>query len=122
MTTSLERERIDGAGLSDLVRGLFARAGVIRAPRPSGDDPTSRIRRAYWDLLALSERAGPGWRAPAQTPREHRAALEGPAWDRADTIVSTFERTRYGRGAAASDADEAERALRDVAVAVSATA
>ena len=75
---------------------------------------------AYWDLLAVSERAGPGWREAAQTPREHRAAMAGAAWDRADAVVHAFERVRYGPGVLDADADEAERALHEVVAAVSA--
>jgi hypothetical protein len=37
-------------------------------------------------------------------------------------VVAAFERFRYGPGARVSDAEEAERALRDVLDAVSSTA
>jgi hypothetical protein len=118
---ALEREHIDGVAMSDLLRGLFAQAERVRPPRPAGEDPAARVRRAYWDLLALAERAGRGWRAPAQTPREHRAALEGAAWRRSDVVVAAFERIRYAGVASAKDADDAERALHEVAAAVAAT-
>ncbi|OLC55954.1 MAG: hypothetical protein AUH85_07840 [Chloroflexi bacterium 13_1_40CM_4_68_4] len=116
----LERERIDGASITELVRAMFGAPDVGRATRPQGADPASRVRRAYWDLLAVSERAGPGWREPAQTPREHRAALEGAAWGRADAVVTAFERVRYGPGVVETDADEAEHALHELIAAVSA--
>ena len=118
----LDRERIAGASLGELARDMFGASAPARASRPSGSDPAARVRRAYWDLLALAERAGPGWREPAQTPREHRAGLHGDLWSRADAVVAAFERFRYGPGARVSDAEEAERALRDVLDAVSSTA
>ena len=116
----LEREGIDGATFLQLLRSMFGSRTLARAPRPQGDDAAARVRRAYWDLLAVSERAGPGWREAAQTPREHRAAMAGAAWDGADAVVHAFERVRYGPGVLDADADEAERALHEVVAAVSA--
>jgi hypothetical protein len=113
-STSVEREAIAGARLSDVVRGLFAKRAPKRAARPRGEDPHARIRRAYWDLLALAEGAGAGWRAPSQTPREHLAMLEGSAWRPAGDLVSRFEESRYADRASAEAAERAERALRAV--------
>lgn len=134
---TLERERVVGMSLRELLRRLTARP-PDRPPRPGGDDPAARVRRAYWDLLALADRAGARWRMPHETPREHLGALgslagaaelagasasageaaRAAAWAPADALVSAFERVRYGERASAAEADAAERALADVRRAV----
>ncbi len=110
----LDREAIAGGRLGDLLRGLFAGPVATRPSRPGGSDPHARVRRAYWDLLALAERASVGWRQAAQTPREHLATLPADALDAAREVVGPFEASRYAERADASTAERAERALREV--------
>jgi hypothetical protein len=68
-----------------------------RAPRDDGT-PASALRLIYWRLLALADRVGPGWRAPAETPSEHQLRITGadPRWAAASPIVAAFEDLRYG--------------------------
>lgn len=115
---SLEREHVTGMSLGDLLRRLTSRPQG-HPPRPGGDDAAARVRRAYWDLLALAERAGARWRMPHETPREHLGELGDGAWAPATAVVNAFERVRYGERANAADAEVAERALAEVRRAVS---
>ena len=110
----LERESVAGEGLAALLGSLFARRAAVRPARPRGDDPHSRVRRAYWDFLALAERGGGGWRAAPQTPREHLAGLSGDAWLVAGDVIAPFEESRYAERASEADADRAEQALREI--------
>lgn len=95
---SLEREHVDGIGLNDTLRRLFARAGPARRAPADDGTPAAAIRRLYWRLLELADGAGPGWRAPAETPAEHEARLAqaGARWRDAGPLVRAFESLRYG--------------------------
>lgn len=114
---SLERERVDGIGLGATLGALFPRRAP-RAGRPADDGTAAAaIRRLYWRLLELAERAGPGWREPAETPAEHEARLlaVGAPWRDAAPIVRAFEELRYGeRDPDARTVAEARAALRRV--------
>lgn len=95
---SLEREGVEGIGLRATFGGLLPR----RAPRRRGpsEDGTraGTIRRLYWRLLEIAERAGPGWREPSETPAEHsgRLGAAGERWLAAGPLVRAFEEVRYG--------------------------
>lgn len=95
---SIGREAVEGIGLGDTLSRLLP--GRRARPRAPTDDGTSAaaVRRAYWRLLELAEREGPGWRGPAETPAEHqrRLASTGERWQPAAEIVRTFEDLRYG--------------------------
>jgi hypothetical protein len=94
----LERTAASGLTLGATLRSLFPRRSVRRrAPRDDGT-PASALRLIYWRLLALADRAGPGWRAPAETPSEHQLRITGadPRWAAASPIVAAFEDLRYG--------------------------
>lgn len=95
---SLERERVEGLGLGATLRTLLPRRSPRRTPSPDDGSRASAIRRLYWRLLERAERAGPGWRAAAETPAEHEvrlAASEG-RWRAAAPLVRAFEEVRYG--------------------------
>ena len=94
----LERTAASGLSLGAMLRSLFPRRSVRRrAPRDDGT-PESALRVIYWRLLALADRTGQGWRAPAETPSEHQLRITGadPRWAAASPIVSAFEDLRYG--------------------------
>ncbi len=73
-----------------------------------GDDPATRVRRAYVHfLLHLEARDLP--RGPTQTPAELAAAVEAPR--ALATLTAAYERARYNpAGVAPADADAAEGA------------
>ena len=94
----LERTAASGLSLGAMLRSLFPRRSVRRrAPRDDGTRE-SALRLIYWRLLALADRAGQGWRAPAETPSEHQLRITGadPRWAAASPIVAAFEDLRYG--------------------------
>ena len=117
----LERVAASGLTLGATLRSLFPRRQTRRrAPRDDGT-PAAALRLIYWRLLALAERAGPGWRAAAETPTEHQRRIVGadPRWAAASPIVAAFEDLRYGERAP-DDATvvRAREALRAVEAAV----
>jgi hypothetical protein len=94
----LERSAASGWTLGATLRSLFPRrSSARRAPRDDGT-PAAALRLIYWRLLALAERAGPGWRAEAETPSEHRRRIVAAdaRWTGASAIVAAFEDLRYG--------------------------
>ncbi|MBI2323933.1 MAG: DUF4129 domain-containing protein [Chloroflexi bacterium] len=95
---SLEREHVEGIGLDDTLRRLFAPGRAQRRPPADDGTPAATIRRLYWRVLDLAEREGPGWRAPSETPAEHEARLTqaAPKWRDASPVVRAFEALRYG--------------------------
>ena len=106
----LERTTASGLTLGATLRSLFPRRSTHRrAPRDDGT-PAAALRLVYWRLLALADRAGQGWRAPAETPSEHQLRITGadPLWAAAAPIVSAFEDLRYGERA--PDLDTVARA------------
>lgn len=109
-----------GADLRELLgrlRSPFGRGGAglqgaLAALK--GDGPTMRARRAYIRLLLLLE-AREQARLPAQTPAEFApvAAATVSAAEPVGTITRAYEGARYNPdGAAPSEADAAEAALR----------
>lgn len=119
-----ERESLGVAGnlagdLRDLLgrlRNPFARRLTgLRAALAAlqGDDPTTRVRRAYVRLLiALEQRNRP--RPPARTPAEFApTAGDGIGLQESvGTMTTAYERARYNpSGASAADAAAAEAAL-----------
>ena len=121
-----ERESLFSArALLDDINGLLAgllkrdapgRAGLLGAlDALRGDDPASRVRRAYIRLLlALEarERARPAAATPAEFAPSAAATLPAAA-PSVSTLTSTYERARYGT-ATEADAEGAERALREL--------
>jgi hypothetical protein len=95
---SLERESVDGIGLRATLGTLFPRRGQRRRGPSEDGTRAGTIRRLYWRLLELAERAGPGWREPAETPAEHSGRLRaaGERWLAAAPLVRAFEEVRYG--------------------------
>jgi hypothetical protein len=94
----LERSAASGLTLGATLRSLFPRRSARRrAPHDDGT-PASSLRLIYWRLLALAERAGQGWRAPAETPAEHHVRIThtDSRWAAASSIVAAFEDLRYG--------------------------
>src|SRR5438105_12665359 len=67
----LERAAASGLTLGATLRSLFPRRAARRRAPPDDGTPAAALRIIYWRLLALAERAGPGWRAPPETPSEH---------------------------------------------------
>ena len=111
---ALEREHAEGIGFMDTLRALRPRRGARRpAPRDDGT-AAGALRLVYWRFLALAERRGAGWRAGAETPREHasRIATADAGWHAASPIVSAFEDLRYGERE--PDADTLIRARRSL--------
>jgi uncharacterized protein DUF4129 len=94
----LERVPAEGLGLGATLRSLFPRRSVRRRAPPDDGTPGAALRLVYWRLLALADRAGPGWRAAAETPSEYQRRIVGadPRWALASPIVAAFERLRYG--------------------------
>jgi hypothetical protein len=117
----LEREAAAGLGLGETLRALLPRRRARRrAPRDDGS-PSAALRLVYWRLLALAERAGLGWREPAETPAEHhrRIADADARWAAAAPIVAAFENLRYGDEAPdGSTVSGARAALRSLEAAV----
>jgi hypothetical protein len=117
----LERASVSGSTLGATLRSLFPRRSRRRAPPREDGTPAGALRLIYWRLLALAERAGPGWRAAAETPSEHQRRITGadPRWAAASPIVAAFEDLRYGE-LAPDDATvvRARDALRAVEAAV----
>jgi hypothetical protein len=95
---SLEREGVDGIGLRATLGTLFPKRGPRRRGPSEDGTRAGTIRRLYWRLLELAERAGPGWREPAETPAEHSGRLRaaGERWLAAAPLVRAFEEVRYG--------------------------
>lgn len=89
------------------LEGLRAALDALR-----GDDPATRVRRAYVRfLLRLEERAQP--RPPAQTPAELAAALD--TTQALTTLTDSYEQARYNpAGVPATAADAAEQALETI--------
>jgi signal transduction histidine kinase len=113
----LERVSASGLTLGATLRSLFPRRPAARrAPREDGT-PAAALRVIYWRLLALADRVGQGWRAPAETPSEHhrRISSADARWIAASPIVAAFEDLRYGEllpdDAAVLRAREALRAV-----------
>jgi hypothetical protein len=107
--------------LRALLGGLAGRAGqgavglrgALEALR--GDDPASRVRRAYIRLLmALEarERARPPAATPAEFAPEASAALPAAA-PAVAALTAAYERARYGT-AGEADAERAERAWDEI--------
>jgi hypothetical protein len=120
-----ERESLGIAGnlagdLRDLLgrlRNPFARRLTgLRAALAAlqGDDPTTRVRRAYVRLLLALERRD-HTRPPANTPAEFAptvTALSGAAQPVAD-LTAAYEQARYNpAGATPAEAEAAEAAVR----------
>ena len=110
----VEREAIAGASLRELLQRALRGRGPGRPPQPHGSDAATRVRRAYWGLLALAERSGARWRAAIETPREHLSSLPSAPWRDARPLIAAFERVRYGGRASADDALVAEETLRQL--------
>jgi hypothetical protein len=113
--SALGREPVDGISLRATLAAVLPRRGrpARRAPVDDGS-AAAAIRRAYWRLLMLAERAGVGWREPSETPAEHATRLEraGPRWMAARAIVGAFEAVRYAeREPLASEVAAADAAL-----------
>jgi uncharacterized protein DUF4129 len=117
----LERAAASGLTVGATLRSLFPRRSLgRRAPRDDGT-PAAALRLVYWRLLALADRAGPGWRPAAETPSEYqrRITTADPRWAAATPIVAAFEDLRYGEVAPDRDAvARAQAALRAVEAAV----
>jgi hypothetical protein len=114
---TIDREAVDGIGFRPTLRGLFPRGGGRRHAPIDDGTPAAAIRRLYWRLLEVAERAGPGWRGPAETPAEHEARLAqaAPRWREAAPLVRAFEALRYGeRDPDRATVDLARDALRRV--------
>lgn len=109
---SVDREAAEGIGLGATLRHLFPKWAVRRRPPRDDGTPAAAIRRAYWRLLELAEREGPGRRADAETPAEHEDRLlrSGARWDPASAIVRAFEDLRYGERDPSEDAVAGARA------------
>jgi hypothetical protein len=120
-----ERESLGVAG--NLARDLRDLLGRLRTPfgrrltglraalaALHGDDPTTRVRRAYVRLLIALERQEQP-RPPATTPAEF-AAMVGAVADTSRSVAeltSAYEQARYNpTGATSGDAAAAEAALR----------
>lgn len=113
----VEREAAEGISLRETLAGLLPRRR--RSRRPPRDDGSSAaaLRALYWRLLELVDRRGLGWRAPAETPREHGARIAEAAalWRDAAPIVRAFEELRYGeREPSAQTVDAARSILADL--------
>lgn len=114
---SLDRERVEGIGLGATLGALLPRRAARAGPPADDGTAAAAIRRLYWRLLEIAERAGPGWREPAETPAEHEGRLVSAAarWREAAPIVRAFEALRYGeRDPDAATVAEARAALRRV--------
>ncbi len=95
---TLERTSVDGIDLADLLGALRGtRTAGRRAPHSDGS-PAAMARLLYWRFLRLAERAGPGWRAPEETPAEHAARLLrlDARWGSAAPVLGAFTAARYG--------------------------
>jgi hypothetical protein len=106
----LEHQPADGMSLGETLRGLFPRRPSRRRPPRDDGSPSTRLRIAYWRLLALAERAGHGWRASGETPEEHhrKVTAADQRFAGALPLVSAFEDLRYGERE--PDRETAERA------------
>lgn len=108
--------------LFDMVNSLL---DPLRRKRPGlrdtlaalrGNDPITRIRRAYVRLLLLAEEHERA-RAPHQTPREYLPQVEAlaPGASAAMSILTaTYEHARYGPPPKEKHADTAEQALKSI--------
>lgn len=111
-------------GVSNDLRDLFGlfrnrsgEAGLQAAlARLAGNDPASRIRRAYIRLLLHAE-ARERTRAVSQTPHEFvsAAASATQARQQVETLTSAYERARYAPGTATQfQAEQAEQAWKQI--------
>jgi hypothetical protein len=107
-----------GTDMRDLLAGLRARFGRRAAGLQAalaalnGNDPSTRVRRAYIHcLLALEQRLP---RMPNQTPAEYASAAATLVDAQSiATLTGAYEHARYNpAGARPADADQAEAALR----------
>ncbi len=94
----LERGATSGMSLGSTLRTLLPGRRVRRRPPHDDGTPAAAVRLLYWRLLALADRAGQGWRSPAETPSEHHRRIAGAdaRWAAGAPIVSAFEGLRYG--------------------------
>jgi nitrate reductase NapE component len=115
---------IDGlsSDLQSLLQGLrnpFARSqqGLLSALAALGrNDPTSRVRRVYVNLLLRLERERLA-RQPAETPHEFAQTAQQviPQHNALETITVAYEQARYNpAGASEEEAALAEQALRNI--------
>ena len=86
-------------------------------PLPSGTDPGSRVRRAYYQLLNAATRRGQP-RQPWETPRQFESRLgEQFAGLPAHEVTESFDRVRFGLlPSTAQEADWLEGAVRQALV------
>jgi hypothetical protein len=115
---------IDGLtnDLQNLLQGLrnpFVRSqqGLLSALAAlSRNDPTSRVRRVYINLLLRLERERLA-RQPAETPHEFAQTAQQvlPQHNALETITGAYEQARYNpSGASEETAAHAEQALRHI--------
>jgi hypothetical protein len=122
ITSDEERESLGawqslGADMRDLLAGLRARfnrqAVGLRAALAAlhGNDPSTRVRRAYLHCLLALEHRLP--RQANQTPAEYASAAANLVDAQSiETLTGAYERARYNpAGATPTDADQADAAL-----------
>ena len=94
-----------------------APSGLVAALRAlRGQDPATRIRRAYIRLLLLAAQRNRG-RAPSQTPHEYEstAAELAPDVEQQVTLLThAYEHARYGGSASPAQAAAVEHALQQI--------
>ena len=106
-----------GTLLGSLLPRWRAREGPYMYPLPSGTDPGSRVRRAYYQLLNAATRRGQP-RQPWETPLQFESHLgQQFAGLPAQEITESFDRVRFGlMPATAQEADWLEGAVRQALV------